>query len=125
MASITLDTAWLNLASDLTQYVAIPVVTQINAQPQTLGETRRYGTRIRGVKSDGGTQRQESLAFDDCAPALVAQLREWDGQVLLYRDSTGEKFFGLFFSPQITWHQYDDRAAVSMTFSEITVSETV
>lgn len=125
MASVTITTVWLALASDLSQAVGIPVVTQVNMQPQTLGETRRYGKRIRGITSAGGTQRTVALAFDDCTPALVAQLRAWDGQVLLYRDMTGEKMFGWYLGPQISWHPYDTHASVSLTFSEITVSEVV
>lgn len=125
MASVSLKTVWLNLASDLTQSVAVEFVTQINPAPQTPGEDRMYGNgRYRGVTA-GGTQKQVGLAFQAVEPDVLATLRSWDGLLLCYRDDSGEKFYGSYRSPQITRHPYDANADVTLTITEKTWSEEV
>lgn len=125
MAVVTLTTVWMNLASDLTQSLVVEFVTQINPSPQTPGEDRMYGNgRYRGLTA-GATQNQVQLAFAGVDPATLATLRAWDGQLVCYRDPSGEKFYGSYRSPQVSRHPYDADADVTLTVTEKTFSEAV
>lgn len=136
MASVSFQTVVLNLASDLSQVLALKFVTQINPAPQTPGEDRMYGNgRYRSV-STGAPQKQQAIAAAAVEPADLATLLSWCGvnvygqpadapQLLCYRDDSGEKFYGTIRSPQVTRHQYDPNADVSFTITETTYDESV
>lgn len=122
---LPIEGVWLNLYSDLSQSLNLLYATQINLTPQTPGETRMYGAARYVSLSAGATQRQVSLVFEAVTPDEVATLQAWDGQLLLYRDDSGARFFGSYRSPQINRHPYDDESSVSFTFAELTVDESV
>ena len=122
---LTIEGVWFTLNSDRSQSLNLLYATQINPQPQTPGEIRMYGNGRYNRLGAGATQKQVALAFAAVTPDEVATLRAWDGLLLLYRDDSGERFFGSYQSPQITRHPYDDESDVSLTFLQQTYSEAV
>lgn len=123
MVQVVLRTVWLNLASDLSQVLAVPFVSQINYTPSSPGEDRMYGAgRYRSVEG-GATQRRVALAFQACTPDEVVLILRWDRMILLYRDDLGTKIYGSYRGPQINRHPYDKNADVTLNFTEKTVSE--
>jgi hypothetical protein len=123
VASITLQGVWLTLASDQTQSLHLQFATQINPQPQTPGDVRMYGNGRYVGLSAGATQQQYAIAAEAVPAEDVATLRSWDGVLLCYRDDRAAKTWGLFRSPQVTWHPYNTDADVSFTFVEVTYSD--
>ena len=124
MATVTLKTVWLNLASDPSQYLSLPLTTAVDLSPSTPGEDRQYGTLLRAITT-GVTQRQAKVSVAALEPADVAIIRAWDGLTICYRDDSGMKFFGTYRSPQIVRHQYDANSDVSFTVTETSFSEVV
>ena len=122
MAAVTFNTILLNLASDSTQVVSLWCIDQIGGGPQTPGEDRQYGTRIRGVDTGVITQTR-ALAAQDVDPGVLSAFLAMAGQTCCFRDPTGTKFYGTFRSPAVTWHNYDANADVSFTFTEQSYSE--
>lgn len=125
MAIIHLHTAWLNLASDLSQKLVIQFATQIDPQPKTAAEFRSYGQNRWRLATTGATQRSQVISAVAVTPAELALLRAWTAKTVLYRDDSGEKFYGAYLDPQIKRHQYDVNADVSFTVMELTHSEVV
>jgi hypothetical protein len=125
MTGVVLTTVWFAAEANLADAVSVPYVTQNNRSPQTKGETREYGGgRFRAVLTSA-TQRTYPLAFAACDPTLVAWIKAHDGVPLWFRDDSGTKCHGVYFSPQINRHQYDANADVTLTFLETSGSEAV
>lgn len=124
MASITLDTLWINDAADLSQRWSLPLV-ELAAAPLVEGSVRRYaGGRFRSVTRKG-TQRGLDVLLDPCDRDTVALIERYIGKPLLVRDPTGRKFFAVYYAPDITEHDDGTGAAVRLVLMEVTLTEEV
>lgn len=126
MATVTLDTLWLNLVSDLSQCWSFPLMSGLQSQPASNVTSRQYAggnTRMVTVKGRQSVLPVTLLALD----AADRQTIEFDllGVLLCVRDDRGRKFYGYYTNPQVTEHQYDDECDVTVTFTEVTYSEAV
>lgn len=124
MALVTLQTVWLNLLADLTQSLTFEFVTGIDPTPITPGEDRQYGSRFRAVTT-GLSQRKVVVTATDVPPGDIAVLLAWDAQPVCYRDDSGLKFYGSFRAPAVPRHRYNPDSDVTLTITEVTVSEAV
>lgn len=126
MTTITLEEAWFNLASDLSQYVALELsaesdVTTKRASLQSYTQGRRRSvTKV-------GTKKTISVEFAAATRAQAEQLEDWIGEVLLYRDPRGRRIFCQFFDAPVEEIPGADTDVVnvSLTLHEITYNETV
>jgi hypothetical protein len=124
VASVALDTVHLALASDLAMQLLLDV-PGIEDDDQGFGEVRTYAGGRRRSVSRTGNARTISLAPDWMARAEVAQLRTWLGRVVLYRDPTGRKVYGVFHALSSSPYIVNDMERVSFTLTEVTYSEAV
>ena len=125
MASVALDTVWLSLASDLTQSLQLEV-SSLSDDDVVFGEVRRYaGGRDRSIVRKG-RRRTFELSFDAVGNrAQIATLRGWTGLVVLLRDPFGRKAYCVFYGSPLSERIPVDMPEVSLTLSEVTVSEAV
>lgn len=126
MTTITLEEAWFNLASDLTQVLTVELTgegdsTAKRASLQSYTQGRRRAVTKVGVKKTLG------LEFGSCTRAQAEQLEDWIGEVLLYRDPRGRRIFCQFFDVSVEEIPGADTDVVnaSLTIHEITYDETV
>jgi hypothetical protein len=126
VATVTLGTLWLNLASDLSQSWSFPMLSSLQSSPTVNTTSRLYaGGNYRQVTTPG---RQSSLAVTvSAATADDRQALEFDlvGVLLCVRDDRGRKFYGFYTNPQVAEHQFDAECEIALTFAEVTVSEAV
>lgn len=124
--TITLEEAWFNLASDLTQSVTLELsaeqdVTSKRASLQFYTQGRRRSvTKV-------GTKKTIEVSFETCTRAQANQLEDWVGKVLLYRSPRGRRVFCQFFEVPVEEIPGADTdiVNVSLTLHEITYDETV
>lgn len=123
MASVSLETVWLNLASDLSKSVQLEV-SSLNDDEGITGEVRVYaGGRTRSV-SRAGSRRQIRVSFDvlDNRPQL-ATLRSWVGLTVLFRDPFGRKVYAVFYSVPAVERIPVDMPEVQLDLTGVTFSE--
>lgn len=73
-----------------------------------------------------GRQKFAKVILGFCIDRQVAQLKDWQGVLLCFRDPTGEKFFGFYgsetsFVPRLLGNSW----TVNLTVQEVTYSEDV
>lgn len=125
MATVLLETLWLNDAADLTDSMTFPSMKALGASPQTPGEVRLYANgRLRAVNRSG-RQQQLAVQLPACSREQVTWIEGHAGRLLLVRDDRSRKFYGTYYNPSIDEHGYDDNADVSLSLVEITHSEAV
>lgn len=125
MATITLDTVWLNDAADLTSFCALENVTDISPSPEVDGEIRTYaGGRERNV-SGAGRRNVVAVSATHAARADVLWMEAHCGRLLLFRDPLGRKFYGIYRDLKVTERKGQNCADVTFTIREVTHSEVV
>ena len=125
MAAVSLETVLLAAVSDPSTTLSLDV----NSRSETdslVGQVRAYaGGRQRSV-ARAGARRTVPIKFDVIANRpLLATLRSWKGVPVLYRDPRGRKLYAVFFDLTIEEHIAVEIAKVSLTLSEITITEVV
>ncbi len=122
MAVPTLSPAVIALADDPSQ--AIEAFT--NGRSRVLevpGSVRRMANgRLRTVRR-AGSARQVGVTLVSVTPAQVVTLESWAGRTVLYRDSWGCKVFGAYFNVAVVDFTDRKRHNVTLSLSEVTVSE--
>jgi len=124
MASVALDTVYLALVSNLTAPLLLDV-PGIDDDDEGFGEVRSYANgRQRSISGAGG-RRTIDLEPDWLTRAEVALLRSWKKQMVLYRDPTGRKIYGVFHRVRSSPYILNQMERVSFTLTEVTFSEAV
>lgn len=133
MATTTLETLWINLASDLSQFLTFPYMTALGSQPTIQISSDPYaGGNIRKTRQKG-YKASLSVTLQAVTPAQRVLLEfdadngGWLGETVCVRDDRGRKFYGYWGDspPQITEYPTTDECDVTLTFTQITHSETV
>lgn len=125
MASITLATVWLSVASDYSDYITLTTMSALTSAPQNPGSVRRYaGGRFRAV-TQAGTPNQFAVNAHACDRTTIEWFESHTGIVVLVRDDRGRKFYGTYFVPSTTEHAYDVEGDITVTISEVSFSEAV
>lgn len=124
MASVTFGRLWLNPADDLAAGRSFRL-HEITAGPSLEGEFNRYaGGRIRLITRAGGAKQTHQVKLKHCDRAAIDQLEDWIGRVLLVRDPDGRRFFGAYLQMPVE-ERIIRTGDVSLTFTEVTVNESV
>jgi hypothetical protein len=125
MATVTLDRAWLSLASDPAQAVSFFTGRGGGDDRAKPGEVRQYANgRLRSV-SRAGSATTLGVTARNLTAGQVAQIDGWRGAVVLFRDVWGRKLYGTYF--RISVADYVDRSGQDVTFTlqQVTHSEAV
>lgn len=126
MATITLDTVWINLASDPSQYRSFPLMSSLRVVKDQPGSVSNYasGRRRLVLKSGGGFT--VSLTLPQLDRDQITWLEAHIGELMLVRDDRGRKIWGTYLSLPVDESQGDSgHGDASISFSEITYSEVV
>lgn len=125
MASVSLETLWVNNAADLSDSAALPL-SALTWKPTRQGDVRTYAGGRRRLVTRVGSARSADIALEYVDRDLVNRLDAWTGALLCFRDPMGRKFYGVFLDP--SFEEQDDgsdHANVSFTVYEVTHSEEV
>jgi hypothetical protein len=126
MATVTLDTVTLSLASSPATMLFLDVPA-LEDTDSLIGEVRAYANgRTRSITKPGST-RTIPLAPDWVSAADIVTLKSWRGQTVLLRDPFGRKVWGVFYGVQVAERVIVGTGAstVSFTITEITYTEAV
>lgn len=125
MATVTLSTVWLNLASDPTVYLSLPTMASLTIATGQDGEVRRLANgRLRLVKR-AGQARSASVDIEGATRTEVDWLEDHVGDLVCVRDDRGRKFFGVYMGVDADEIRGNDYANVSLALTEVTHSEVV
>lgn len=126
MTTVTLEDAWFNLASDLSQSISMILTGESDMTARPV-ETRRYANgRVRAVTRPG-VKKQINLNFELADRDDMHQLEDWVGETVLYRDPRGRRLWGVFAAvdeAEIPGAD-TDTVNVNLTLQEVTYDETV
>lgn len=134
---LVLDRAFINLASDPSQFVAAGTAGSAGGGGQRTdtvtqeGEFRQYANF--NTRLIQGTARTRVLAVTirACTPAQVQQLIAWTGQTVLFRDTYGRRLWGAYLQPVSTDIPLSGAAGstlltdVVLSFQQLTYDESV
>jgi hypothetical protein len=126
MASVILENGYFALASDLADLVVVPVYS-VSENAAGDVETRRYASgRFRLIRRPG-VQRIVSVTLQLAPRSDVDRLRDWVGEVVLFRDPRGRRLWATFASIGVGEHQGPNTGFVDaeLTLAGVTVSEVV
>lgn len=125
MASVALDTVILASVADLSRIVRLDV-SALSEDDAVDGETRTYASgRVRSI-TRAGRRRTVPLTFDLVQDrATLDLLRSWAGTTVLVRDPYGRKLYAVYHSLSVKEIIPVDVVEVSLTLTEISVSEAV
>lgn len=119
MATVELSKVWIHRADDLaaaeTFYSNKPGDDFVQD-----GEVRAYATGRLRIISRPAQRSGYRVNLRDVTDAQVETLKEWAGQLLLYRDPRGRMIFGSFFTLTIDEYKAVDGNDVSLTFQQVT-----
>jgi hypothetical protein len=125
VASITIDSVLLSLGTDLATHLDLDVY-DISDDDGVYGEVRKYAGGRRRAISEAGQVRSVQITFDvHNDRALVATLRSWAGQRLLYRDAHGRRMWCVFFRAPAKERILANLPEITLTLQEITFDEAV
>lgn len=125
MASIQLTECRISLASDLTKVVSLKA-RQFAVTEAVEAEIRSYSAGRRRLVRRAGRSRTAVVSAVMVDRDTYLDLAEMAGQAVLLRDTRSFRMFGMF--PQIEaaeFAPYDSLETVSLTVSELTLSEVV
>lgn len=125
MATVTLTTVWITLASDPSQSVTLTLAQSVRVAPVNPQVDRMYGAgRFRAVNL-GAIQQTIAVAASAVSLSDVELLEAWNGLAVWYRDDSGRKFACTYRDLVATRHSYDTNSEVTFTVTETTLSEAV
>lgn len=123
MATVVLNSVWLNLAADPTVYLWLPTMASLSISTGQDGEVRRLANgRLRLVKR-AGQARSASVDIEGATRTEVEWLEDHVGDLVCVRDDRGRKFFGVYMSVDADEIRANDYAGVSLALVEVTHSE--
>ncbi len=126
MTTLTLEDAWISLASDLSQSVTMELTGQSN-MPSRPVEVRRYAGGRTRVITRPGVKKAINANFELANRADMLILEDWIGLPVLYRDPVGRRLwcvFGAVDESEIPGASLDT-VNVNLTLQEITWDERV
>lgn len=126
MTSVTVEDAWFNLASDLSQSVTMVLTGESDMTARPVDVRRYAGGRTRSVTRPG-VKKQLNLAFELAARDDMHTLEDWIGKTVLYRDPRGRRLWGVFGAVDESEipGASGDVVNVNVTFQETTFDESV
>lgn len=124
MATVTFNQLWLNSVADPTDAMAFSVnsiehdpTVDVDNRPRAAGNIQSVRTLTK--------QKIAKVALNFCTDIQTAWLKAHQGEMLCYRDPTGEKFYGNYadstFAPRLMGNSW----VVPLTFAEATQTEAV
>jgi hypothetical protein len=125
MATVTLQTLWLNLASDPSQSWSFPLLASLTSSPSIDIQTQQTADGSFRASTTPGRQGSVQCTVR-CADSTQRQALEVTllGELLCIRDNVGRKFYGMIDSkPSISEHAYNDQCDISLSFTEFTHDE--
>ncbi len=125
MASVELDTLWLNDMADLSDYQSFPMMSALTIKPVVVGGVRGYANGRRRAITQPGRFVTASGSLPACTREQMDWLEEHTGRPVLVRDDRGRKFYGIYLEADFDEHAYDDEADAALTIAEISHSEEV
>lgn len=126
MASVTLDTVWINLASDPSDYRSFPLMSALNVTPTQPGEVRQLASgRARLVLKAGGVKHTISASLPLLDRTDVEWLEARAGQIVCVRDDRGRKVWAAYLSSPTDENQGLATADVSLSLTEVTHTDVV
>lgn len=123
MATVTLEQAWVHLASDLTQNISCWSADWSDTR-SVRGEVRTYANGRRRIIRRAGTQRQLGVTLKLLTAEQVDTLAGWAGETVLIRDKRGRKLYCTWFDVTVIDH-VDGAHDVTVQAAEVTHSEAV
>lgn len=124
MASITVDSFFLNPASNLATIYQLDV-SSLKEDDAAFGEVRVYANGRRRSVVRAGKRKSWSITFDLYDRATLAAIQALKGATVLARDAYGRKMWCVFYAVGIDEVVPVDRTRVSLDLVEITFSEAV
>jgi len=124
-ASITLTSVQLNLASDLSQYRLFPSMSALRVTTAPSGEVRAYANGRRRLIRKVGVPRSLVLTLPNCSRDQISWLETNAGQLMLIRDHTGRKIWGVYMAAPVDENPYNADGLVTLTLNEVTHSEVI
>lgn len=127
MTSVTIEDAWFNLASDLTQSITMVLTGESDMTSRPV-DVRRYANGRTRAFTRSGVKKQLNLAFELADRADMLQLEDWIGQTVLYRDPRGRRLWGVYGAvdeAEIPGVADDGTVNVNLTLTEVTFDEAV
>lgn len=124
MATVDLTRCWLNLASDLSQALDLPLRSVEHAPQVSVDVRRRAGGNFQAV-SQPGRQKQSRATLGFLTDDQVATLNAWHGLVVAVRFPDGEKFYAVYTDPTFNPRPGPVGTPTTVSFTEVTVSEAV
>lgn len=123
MATVTFGTLRLALASDLSTDTGFPLRADgLDHSPAiSLTKTLYAGGNWRTSRRKG-RQKTTKVTLGYLTDAQVAQLKAWQGELLLARFPDGELYFGDFADPDFNPHPGPVGTPTTLTFTETTYS---
>jgi hypothetical protein len=96
VASIELTGIWLALLSDLAIQLHFTKVELDNPQGQVPGDFRLYANGVVRLMTSVGKLRSVPVKLHGVSRTDRETLEDWQGQLMLYRDSRGRILYGSF-----------------------------
>lgn len=122
MASVSLPSVVLSLASDTAQRIVCYSDSPPKYTDALEGEVRSYGGRRRILTGDDeGVSFSQTLR--EVTLADVVTLRSWKGLPVLWRDKFGTKVYGVFFAVSPGAQKTRSTWDVEVGFTESTVDD--
>lgn len=126
MTTITIDTVWINVASDPSDYRSFDLMSELNVTSTQPGDVRQLASgRARLVLRAGGVKRTINAKLPLLDRTDVEWLEERAGVLVCVRDDRGRKIWATFLTVPVDENQGLATADVSLSLVEVTHSEIV
>jgi len=123
VATVLLEKAWMNLASDLSQSLALWSADWSDNR-SVPGDVHTYAGGRRRVVSRAGKMRNLSVTFPVITSAQWETLVGWAGETVLLRDKRGRIVWCVYFSVSVS-DRFDGTYDATVQVSEVTASAEV
>lgn len=125
MASVALETLWLNSAADLSDSQHFDTMNGLVASITKPGEVRRYAQGRRRLVTSKGRDRTHRVSLPHLLREQAVWLEDHVGQVVCARDAQGRKLYAVYFAVGMDERGFLDEATTQLELVEVTVSEEV
>lgn len=126
MTAITIDSIFINVASNPSDYRSFPLMSALNVTPTQPGEVRQLASgRSRLVLKAGGVKHAISATLPLLDRTDVEWLQSRAGQLMCVRDDRGRKIWAAYLSLPTDENQGLATADVSLTLAEVSHSDVV
>lgn len=109
-------------ASDAQDFLTM---NSLKATTETSVEVRRYANGRTRLVTRAGQPQSMQVSLPLLTRTQVRWLTERAGKVLLVRDPTGRRFYGVFSTPTFDERVWDETADTALTFLEVTLADVV